>query len=156
MHFTDDMCFLKERTRCLHLTGQCSYHAHLGEIDQSLLGDVLGAFFDEGQIGEVQAKVGNTGWINSRWRKQIDLVGWVSIRVVREFTWLKYHEGFWICHRNERDFAVYLSPVCFASIYDPRLASDDRPNCWRMPPWFEEHHWNFSNIDKYPQQYLKY
>lgn len=39
--------------------GEIFYHSHLGEIDQTLLGEVWGPLLDEGQVSEVHAQVGN-------------------------------------------------------------------------------------------------
>lgn len=50
------------------------YHPHLGEIDQTLLGEVWGPLLDEGQVGEVHAQVRDTRRVTAKRRgKMLEL-----------------------------------------------------------------------------------
>lgn len=42
------------------------YHSHLGEIDQTLLGEVWRALLDERQVSEVHAQVRNTRRVTAK------------------------------------------------------------------------------------------
>lgn len=42
-----------------------SYHSHLGEVDQVVLGVVRCSLLDEGQVSQVHSQVGNTGRVTA-------------------------------------------------------------------------------------------
>lgn len=53
----------EEAAPVLRPSRQSTHHPHLGEIEQSVMGEVGRALLDEGEVGEVHAEVGDARWV---------------------------------------------------------------------------------------------